>query len=188
MQGSKSFQQPRLRSKEENGTVRVVVNFKHTLNSVLKDQDPCPIPLMDHLFHKIGERNKYFANLDLKSGYWQIEIEKCNRHKTAFTWDNRCFQYTRLAFGLTSAGQIFSRCVTEALDTVNARENISSYIDDNLVHAHTFDEYITAMRQLFTAFRAYRLKLNPEKCIFIASEAKFLGQIIDSNEFRADPE
>ena len=73
------------------------------------------------------------------------------------------------------------------MDTVNTRENISSYIY-NLVHARTFDEYITAMRQLFTAFRAYRLKLNPEKCIFIASGAKFLGWIIDSNGFRADPE
>ena len=182
----KGFNSPVFAARKKNGAFRVVANFKRTLNTVLKDQNPYPIPLMDHRFHKIGEGNKYFASLDLKSGYWQIEIKKCDRHKTAFSWGDRCFQYTRLAFGLTSAGHIFSRCVTEVLDIVNARENISAYID-NLVHARTFDEYIIAMRQLFTAFRAYGLKLNLEKCIFIASVAKFWGRIVDSNEFRADP-
>ena len=180
---AKGFNVPVYAVRKENGAVRVVANLKRTLNTVLKDQDPYPIPLMDHLFHKIGEGNEYFASLDLKSGYWQIEIEQCDQHKTAFTWGDRYFQYTRLAFGLTSAGHIFSRCVAEALNTVNARENISSYIDDNLVHTRTFDEYITAMRQVFTAFKAYGLKLNLEKCIFIAGEAKFLGRIVDSNGF-----
>ena len=108
--------------------------------------------------------------------------------KTAFTWKGRCFQYTRLAFGLTSAGQIFSRCIAEALDTVASRANISSYIDDNLVHAKTFEEYVTALEQLFIALRKFGLKLNPEKCIFLASEAKFLGRIVNSDGFKADPE
>lgn len=100
------------------------------------------MPRIDHLFNKIGKGNRYFTSLDLRSGYWQIEIDKRDRYKTAFTWKDQCYQYTRLAFGLTSAGQIFSRCIAEALATVTSRDNISSYIDDNLVHARTFREYI----------------------------------------------
>lgn len=184
----KGFNSPVFAVRKKNGAIRVVANFKATLNKVLVDLDPYPIPTIDHLFHRIGEGNKYFASLDLRSGYWQIAIDERDRHKTAFTWKGKCYQYTRLAFGLTSAGQIFSRCIAEALATVTSRTNISSYIDDNLVHAKTFEGYILALEQLFTALRKFGLKLNPDKCTFLANEAKFLGRIVNSKGFKADPE
>ena len=173
---------------KKNGSVRVVANFKRTLNKVLVDLDPYPMPQIDHLFKRIDEGNKYFASIDLRSGYWQIEIDERDRHKTAFTWRDRCYQYTRLAFGLTSAGQIFSCCIAEVLATVKSRDNISSYIDDNLIHAKTFDKYIPTLEQLFIALRKFGLKLNPDKCTFLTSEAKFLGHIVNSKWFKADPE
>lgn len=141
----KGFNSPVFAVRKKNGLVRVVANFKRTLNKVLVDLDPYPIPRIDQLFNKIGKGNTYFASLDLRSRYWQIEIDQQDRHKTAFTWKDQCYQYTHLAFGLTSAGQIFSRCVAEALATVTLRDNISFYIDDNLVHARTFDEYLLAL-------------------------------------------
>ena len=106
--------------RKKNGTIRVVAYFKRILNKVLVDLDPYPMPRIDQLFHKIGQGNKYFTTLDLHSGYWQIEIDDRDRYKTAFTWKDKCYQYTRLAFGLTSAGQIFSRCVAEVLASVSA--------------------------------------------------------------------
>ena len=162
----KGFNSPVFAVRKKNGKIRVVANFKRTLNKVLVDLDPYPIPTIDSTFNKIGEGNKYFSTLDLRNGYWQIVIDERDRHKTAFTWKGRCFQYTRLAFGLTSAGQIFSRCIAEALDTVASRANISSYIDDNLVHAKTFEEYVTALEQLFIALRKFGLKTKPRKMHF----------------------
>ena len=121
-------------------------------------------------------------------GYWQIEINVRDRHKTAFVWRDRCYQYTRLAFDLTSAGQMFSLCIAESLATVESHDNISSYIDDNLVLAMTFDKYIFALEQRFIPLRKFGLKLNPNKCTFLTSEAKFLGRIVNSKRFKADPE
>ena len=89
---------------KENKSIRVVANFKRIFSKVLVDLDPYPMPRICHLYNKIGEGNKYFASLDLHSSYWQIVIDKRNRHKTGFTWRGRCYQYMRLAFGLTSAG------------------------------------------------------------------------------------
>ena len=140
----KGFNSPVFAVRKKNGSVRMVANFKRTLNKVLVDLDPYPMPRIDHLFNRISEGNKYFASLDLRSSYWQIEINERDRLKTVFTWRDRCY-HTRLAFGLTSAGQIFSRCITEALATVASHNNISSYIEDNLVHAKTFDKYILAL-------------------------------------------
>ena len=118
---------------KKNGMIRVIENFKRILSKVLAYFDPYSTPRIDQLFHKIEEGNKYFATLDFRSGYWQIVIDEHDRHKTAFTWKDKCYQYTLLAFGLTSARQIFPRCVAEVLATVSSRSNISSYIDDNLV-------------------------------------------------------
>ena len=133
-----SFNSPVFAVRKKNGSVHVVANFKRTINKVLVDLDPYPMPRIDHLFNRIGEGNKYFASLNLRSGYWQIEIDERDRHKTAFTWRDRCYLYTCLAFDLTSAGQIFSRCIAEALVTVASCDNISSYIDDNPVHVKTY--------------------------------------------------
>ena len=160
--------------RKKNGTIRVVANFKRTLNKDLVDLDPYPTPRIDQLFHKIGEGNKYFATLDLRSVYWQIVIYERDRHKTAFTWNDRCYQYTWLAFNHTSASKIFSRCVAEALATVTSRSNIFSYIDDNLVHAKTFEEYLVAIERLSAALCTFELKLNSEKCTFLFSKVKYL--------------
>ena len=163
--------------RKKNKLVGVVANFKRILNKILIDLDPYSMPRIDHSVNRIGKGNKFFTSLDPCSGYWRMEIDKRDRHKTAFTWKDRGYQYTRLAFGLTTAGQIFSRCMVEDLATVASRDNVSSYIDDNLVLAKTFDKYILALEQLFIALRKFGLKLNPDKYTFLTSEAKFLGRI-----------
>ena len=71
--------------RKKNGTIRVVANFKRTINKVQVDLDPYPTPRIDQLFHKIGEGNKYFATLVLRRGYRQIVIDERDRRKTVFT-------------------------------------------------------------------------------------------------------
>ena len=183
----KGFNSPVYSVRKPNGKVRVVANFKDTLNKCLKNMDPYPMPHMDELFNRIGNGNEYFATLDLKSGYWQIVIDPEDRHKTAFTWNGRCLQYTRIAMGLTCAGQIFSRCVSEALQTVDMKKNLVTYVDDNLVFGKTFKDFITALEELFKALRRYGLKLNPSKCNFLGSEAEFLGRVVGKEGFSPNP-
>ena len=65
----KGFNSPVFAVRKKNGKIRVVANFKRTLNKVLVDLDPYPIPTIDSTFNKIGEGNKYFSTLDLRNGY-----------------------------------------------------------------------------------------------------------------------
>ena len=126
--------------------------------------------------------------MDLLKGYWQCGIAESDRHKTAFTWEGQTLQYTRLAFGLTSAGAIFSRCVSKALSEVETKRNIVSYIDDVLVYGKTIEDFTEALGQLFSALKKYGLKLNPKKCDFLNYKAQFLGRIITKNGYSADPQ
>ena len=40
--------------------------------------------------------NLEILTLDLKSGYWQVEVEEQDREKTAFTAGNGLWQFERL--------------------------------------------------------------------------------------------
>ena len=42
-----------------------------------------PIPSIDDIFIKLRNA-KYYSKLDLKSGFWQVEVDKNSRHYTGF--------------------------------------------------------------------------------------------------------
>jgi hypothetical protein len=48
--------------------------------------------------------SEYFTVLDMKSGYYQVEIEETHKQRTAFTVGPLgFFEYNRLPFGLTNS-------------------------------------------------------------------------------------
>ena len=186
----RGFNSPIFAVKKKSGSVRVVANFKGTVNKVLVEKDPYPTPDMDRLINKIGHGNSYFGVCDFRSGFWQIDIDERDRYVTAFTWNGRTYQYARLAMGLTTAGSIFGRCVSEAMETIPAdlRQNISTYLDDNLLFAKDFITYKRILVALLDVLYRTGLRLGPAKCSFLAKKATFLGRLISYDGVRPDPQ
>lgn len=67
--------------------------------------DNYPIPNITDILDKLGKSN-YFSIIDLKSGFHQIEVEKRDRPKTAFSVDNGHYEFNRMPFGLKNAPRI----------------------------------------------------------------------------------
>ena len=185
----KGWNSPLVTVSKKSGKVRVCANFKNTLNSVLApESDVYQMPSTDVIFHEIGSGNEYFSSLDLKSGYWHLAIDARDRHKTAFQYKDRTYQFKRIPFGLKNAGDLFNRAVSKALEGVTRRSNYKSYVDDVMVYAKTFTEYRETLEQVFMACRKYNMRLSGPKCSFLQESTSFLGRIVDKTGYRPDPD
>lgn len=70
-------------------------------------------------------------------------------------------------------------------DMIN--KEIEVYVDDMIVKSHHREDHLSHLQKLFTCLKKYRLKLNPNKCIFGASHEKLLGFIISERGIEVDP-
>ena len=184
----KGFNSPLVAVKKKDGSIRLCVNFKSTLNQVLKNQDPFPMESTAEVFAKIGPKNKYFSSVDLLSGYWQCELDPEDRHKTAFTWNKVTYEFVRLPFGLSCAGNSFSRQLTEVLkDALGSSPDIHVYLDDITMASQNFEEFVEAHRKVFKALIANGGRLKPKKCQFLKPKVQFLGRIISEKGMEPDP-
>jgi len=49
-------------------------------------------------------------------------------------------------------------------------------------------QHVVDLEELFTTIAKYRLKLNPEKCVFGVEAGKFLGFLFIERGIKANPE
>lgn len=85
---------------KKNGIIRFCVDCRE-LKTVAK-RDSYSIFRMKECNAIIGEA-AIFSTLDAKSGYWQIEIEKLDLYRTAFTSHQGRYRFFCMPFGLGNA-------------------------------------------------------------------------------------
>ena len=87
--------------RKKDGEVRYTVDYRKVNAKTVKDVYPLPL---------IGECiDALEGTLDLASGYWQIDIDPRDSHKTAFFTRHGLFEHVRLAQGLCNAPATFQR-------------------------------------------------------------------------------
>ena len=129
------------------------------LNSRI-DRDAYTLPCIDDTMDTLmGAR--YFSKLDLRSGYWQVEIKEEDKEKTAFTVGNLGFyECNRMAFGLTNAPATFQRLMERCMGELNLKECLI-FLDDILVYSETFIEHLNRLEAVFSRRQSACLVLNP---------------------------
>ena len=81
-------------------------------------------------------RAKVFSVLDLKSGYWQIDLDEQSSKLTAMGTPFGRFVLIRLRFGIAPAPEIFQRKLDEIILN-SAGSGIKAVVDDLLVYIVT---------------------------------------------------
>ena len=168
---------------KQDGSPRICVDYR-ALNAITI-KDAHPIPNIDKCFPHLGNA-KYFTSLDLKSGYWQIPLDKEAKLRAAFSTRYGHFQWNVLPFGLTNAPGSFQRRINQIL-ALFLDKFVISYTDDILVYSGTIKEHYEHVKKVLLALQEARMILHIGKCEFFVSEVKFLGHIVSADGIRPDP-
>ena len=131
---------------------------------------------------------KWFSSLDLKNGYWQVELHPADRHKSAFSLGPLGFyEWTRMPFGLAAAPASFQQMIETVIGSLNLTECLL-YLDDIIVFSRTFSEHVQRLSNVFKKLQEAGLKLNPSKCSFFKTRVKYLGHIISDQGIETCPD
>ncbi|KAL5474644.1 hypothetical protein EMCRGX_G026625 [Ephydatia muelleri] len=169
---------------KRDGSTRFCIDYRK-VNSVTR-KDAYPLPRVDDILDTLGG-SKWFSTLDLKSGYWQVEVDSSSREKTAFTTSEGLYEFKVMPFGLCNAPATFQRLMNRVLCDVNWVECLV-YIDDTVVIGRTFEQHLSNLGTVLSRLRQAGLKLQPEKCKLCQKEVRFLGHVISENGIATDPE
>ena len=125
--------------------------------------------------------------LDAFSGYNQIKIHPRDECKAAFMTETCCYCYKVMSSGLKNAGATYQRLMDRILAPMLGR-NVQAYVDDMVVTSQERGRHTIDLEELFATIAKYRVKLNPEKCVFGVEAGKFLGFLLTKRGIEANPD
>ena len=168
--------------KKKDGSDRMCVDFR-TVNKIVRPVS-FPLPLIDDILSLLGDA-KYFTALDLKSGYWQVQLEEDSKEKTAFACHRGLFQFNVMPFGLSNAPAVFQELMNIVLQ--GCEEFAMAYLDDVLIFSKNPEEHLRHIETIFERIRQHGLKLKLKKCAFFKEETEYLGFVISKDGVKPDP-
>ena len=116
--------------RKKDGGLRLCIDLRKLNSRTIKDG--YALPRIDDTLDCLHGA-KWFSTLDLKSGYWQVELEEEAKPLTAFTMGPLAFwECERMPFGLTNAPATFQRLMESCLGELNLSWCII-YLDDIIV-------------------------------------------------------
>jgi len=168
---------------KSSGKWRMCVDFTDLNKACPKDS--YPLPSIDALVDS-ASGCKLLSFLDAFSGYNQIKMHPMDEEKTAFMKERSCYCYKVMPFGLKNAGATYQRLMDKVLAPMLGR-NVQAYVDDMVVTSLEKSRHVADLEELFVTIARYKLKLNPEKCIFGVEAGKFLGFLLSERGIEANP-
>ena len=169
--------------KKANRKWRMCVDFTDLNRACLKDS--FSLPMIDQLVDSTTG-HKLLTFMDAFSGYNQIRMAEEDQEKTSFITSQGLYSYKVMHFGLKNAGATYQRLVNRMFSKQVDR-NMEVYVDDMLVKSREELAHLDDLKETFTTFKQYQMKLNPAKCVFGIASGKFLGFMVSQKGIEVNP-
>ncbi|UYV82343.1 hypothetical protein LAZ67_21001753, partial [Cordylochernes scorpioides] len=179
---SSPWASPVILVRKKDGSLRFCVDYRR-LNKMTK-KDVYPLPRIDDALDTLSG-SRYFSTMDMRSGYWQIEVDDKDREKTAFITPDGLYEFNVMPFGLCNAPATFERMIDNVLRGLKW-DMCLCYLDDIVVYGSTFKEHLTRLHKVLRCIQQAGLCLNYKKCHFASRQIIILGHVV--NEFGTQPD
>lgn len=177
------YASPIVVARKRNGAVRMCIDYR-TLNSrTIPDQ--YTVPRIDEALDCLAG-SRWFSVLDLRSGYYQINMAEEDKEKTAFICPLGFYQFERMPQGISGAPSTFQRLMEKAVGDMNLLE-VLVYLDDLIVFGKTLEEHETRLFKVLDRLEESGLKVSLDKCQFCQPQVKYVGHIISEKGIATDP-
>lgn len=170
--------------RKKTGKIRMTVDYRKLNQRTVKDSFNLP-KIEDILTYLSGSR--WFSTLDLKSGYYQVQMHESDTEKTAFICPLGFFEFNRLPQGVTNAPATFQRLMERCMSDMTRRDCMV-FLDDLIIYSDTLESHELKLRKVFDQLAAYNLKLSPQKCKLFQTEVRYLGHSISQDGISTDPD
>ena len=150
--------------RKKDGRLRFCIDLRRLNNRTVKDAYSLPKieSILDSL---IGAQ--IFSTLDLKAGYWQVEMaEECKAY-IAFTCGPLGFyECDTMPFGATNAPATFQRLMHDCLGDLNMNWCIV-YLDDIIIFSDTKEEHLKRLESSISKTYYCRSQIETIKMSFL---------------------
>jgi hypothetical protein len=126
-----------------------------------------------------------FSKIDLRSGYYQIQIAKGDEEKIACHTRYGSYKSLVMSFGFTNAPTTFytfmNNIFRKWFDYF-----VVVYIDDILVYSNSMEEHVAHLQKVFQRLNENKLYAKFQKCEFGVTEVDSLGHKIIQEGLKMD--
>ena len=146
---------------KKDGSLRFCIDLGKLNNQTIKDAY-----LLSHIDETLDSLQglQWFSSLNLKSGYWQVEMDKESNPLTAFTMGQLGFyKCERMPFRLINSHTTFLRLMENCLGDLNLHWCII-YLDDIVIFSKDQASHLEMLETVFQKLEGPGIKLKPSKC------------------------
>lgn len=167
-------------AKKAGGKWRMCIDYRNLNDTVRKHG--WPLPVISSTLKSIGaHRPKYFAIIDLTSGYHQMPWHKDGRQFSSFITERGLYQFTRVAFGLKSAPAYFQYTMAMKILRELIGKSCEVYLDDIIIYGNTQATFLSNVEAVLLRLRKAGLLAKPDKTRIGLSKIEYVGHIIDEH-------
>lgn len=140
------------------------------------------IPTAEEIFSRLKNKS-IFTVLDLKNGFWQVELDKESSDLTTFMTPFGRFKWNRMPFGINSAPEIFIKKMIQQFGHI---DGVEIYFDDMFIGGVDDADHDRALGEVIEIANRHQIKFNDTKIQYRQKSVKFMGQIISKGSVSPD--
>ncbi len=158
---------------KRNKKLRLIVDYRK-LNSITISE-AYPFPSVEEQLCGL-KGSKVFSQIDLNQGYYQVEVDQKDRHKTSFVLPFGQYEFKVMPFGLKNSPRTFQRAMGNIL---NHLPYVKVFLDDILVYSRTINEHEQHLEEVLKLLSQSGATINKEKSRFFQNEVEYLGYVLN---------